>query len=83
LSWQGYSDVGRHPLTYMVTDASASGDAAHVVMPHVHRRSFAVERWLLGTHHGAIRRHQLDYYLDDFMFRFTRRAIAGCSSIGR
>ena len=31
------------------------------------------KRWLLGTHQGAVRPKQLDYYLDEFTFRFNRR----------
>ena len=27
----------------------------------------------MGTHHGAVRREHLDYYLDEFTFRFNRR----------
>jgi hypothetical protein len=30
-------------------------------------------RRLLGTHQGAVRPQQLDYYLDEFTFRFNRR----------
>jgi hypothetical protein len=71
--WQGYFDVGRHPFTHVVTNLSASGDPAHVVMPHVHRVASLVQRWLLGTHQGAISHYQLDYYLDEFTFRFNRR----------
>ena len=71
--WQGYFDVGRHPFTHVVTNLSASGDPAHVVMPHVHRVASLVQRWLLGTHQGAISHDQLDYYLDEFTFRFNRR----------
>jgi hypothetical protein len=29
--------------------------------------------WLLGTHQGAVSHDQLDYYLDEFTFRFNRR----------
>ena len=32
-----------------------------------------LKRWLLGTHHGAIDPTHLDYYLDEFVFRFNRR----------
>lgn len=32
-----------------------------------------VKRWVLGTHQGAISHAHLDYYLDEFTFRFTRR----------
>ena len=71
--WQGYFDVGRHPFAHVVTNLSAAGDPAHVVMPHVHRVASLVQRWLLGTHQGAISHAQLDYYLDEFTFRFNRR----------
>jgi hypothetical protein len=32
-----------------------------------------LKRWLLGTHQGAVSRAHLDYYLDEFTFRFNRR----------
>ena len=44
-----------------------------MVLPHVHRVASLVQRWLLGTHQGAISHDQLDYYLDEFTFRFNRR----------
>ncbi len=28
---------------------------------------------MMGTHHGAVQPGQLDYYLDEFVFRFNRR----------
>ena len=43
-------------------------------MPRVHRVSSLLKRWLLGTHQGAVRPQQLDYYLDEFAFRFNRRS---------
>jgi hypothetical protein len=42
----------------------------HVVMPRARRISSLLKRWLLGTHQGAVRPHQLGYYLDEFSFRF-------------
>ena len=33
-----------------------------------------LKRWLLGTHQGAIGHAHLDYYLDEFTFRFNRRS---------
>jgi transposase-like protein len=47
--------------------------AAHTSMPGVHRVASLIKRWLLGTHHGAVQPEQLDYYLDEFVFRFNRR----------
>jgi len=46
---------------------------ATTAMPRVHRISSLLKRWLLGTHHGAVRASHLDYYLDEFTFRFNRR----------
>ena len=48
-------------------------DPAHVSMPGVHRVASLLKRWLLGTHQGAVQPTQLDYYLDEFTFRFNRR----------
>lgn len=49
---------------------------AHESMPGVHRVAALLHRWLLGTHHGAVQPGQLDYYLDEFVFRFNRRSSA-------
>ena len=32
-----------------------------------------LKRWLMGTHQGAVNHKYLDYYLDEFTFRFNRR----------
>ena len=41
--------------------------------PRVHRVISLLKRWLLGTHQGAVGHEYLDYYLDEFTFRFNRR----------
>ena len=46
---------------------------AHVSLPGVHRVASLIQRWLLGTHQGAVQPAKLDYYLDEFVFRFNRR----------
>jgi hypothetical protein len=71
--WQGYFDIGRYRFAHVVTNVSATGDPAHVALPHVHLVSSLVKRWMLGTHQGAVSHAQLDYYLDEFTFRFNRR----------
>ena len=43
------------------------------MLPRVHRVASLLKRWLLGTHQGAVSREHLDYYLDEFTFRFNRR----------
>jgi hypothetical protein len=39
----------------------------------VHRVASLLKRWLLGTHQGSVTLEHLDYYLDEFTFRFNRR----------
>jgi ribosomal protein L37AE/L43A len=43
------------------------------LLPRVHRVVSLLKRWLLGTHQGAVGHEYLDYYLDEFAFRFNRR----------
>ena len=52
---------------------SGSSTPAHVSMAGVHRVSALLKRWLLGTYQGAVRAKHLDYYLDEYTFRFNRR----------
>ena len=49
------------------------GESAEAVLPRVHRVASPLKRWLLGTHQGGVSREHLDYYLDEFTFRFNRR----------
>jgi len=71
--WSGYKGLGKKGYNHKVVNISASGDPAHVVMPRVHRVASQLDRWWLGIHQGAIRPEHLDYYLDEFTFRFNRR----------
>ena len=71
--WNGYNGLRRAGFRHHPTNVAASGDPAHVAMPRVHRVASLLKRWLLGTHHGGVRARQLDFYLDEFVFRFNRR----------
>ena len=42
-------------------------------LPGCPRVASRLKRWLLGPHQEAVRPKQLDYYLDEFTFRFNRR----------
>ena len=42
-------------------------------MPNAHLVASLIKRWWLGTHPGGISKEHLDYYLDEFTFRFNRR----------
>jgi transposase-like protein len=50
-----------------------SGRQAHEMLPGVHRVASLLKRWLAGTLHHGISHSHLDYYLDEFTFRFNRR----------
>jgi len=49
---------------------------ASELLPRVHQVVSLLKRWLLGTHQGAVGPAHLDYYLDEFTFRFNRRTSA-------
>ena len=52
---------------------STSPEPAHELMPSVHNVASLLKRWLMGTLQGGIQKRHLDYYLDEFTFRFNRR----------
>jgi transposase-like protein len=49
------------------------GDAA-LRLPGIHLVFSLAKRWLLGPHHGAVSEKHLPAYLDEYVFRFNRRA---------
>ena len=71
--WKGYNGINKLGYKHRVNNISDSGDPAHVVMPRVHRIASLLDRWWLGIHQGAIRPSHLEYYLDEYTFRFNRR----------
>jgi transposase-like protein len=69
--YQGLNQLGyRHEVSKL---QGQPVNAATQLLPRVHRVAALLKRWLLGTHQGAIAPTQLDYYLDEFTFRFNRR----------
>jgi len=71
--WGGYNSLSKHNYMHNRTVLSDSGDPAHIAMPSVHRIAALLKRWLLGIHQGAVSGKHLDYYLDEYTFRFNRR----------
>ena len=71
--WSGYNGLTKHSYIHSRTVLSNSEDPAHVAMPAVHQIASLLKRWLLGIHQGAIRGKYLEYYLDEYTFRFNRR----------
>lgn len=73
-AWAGYADLAEHGYQHRRTSLRATGDPPHTIMPRVHRVVALLDRWWLGTYQGAISDRHLDYYLDEFTFRFNRRS---------
>jgi transposase-like protein len=71
--WVGYDDLGNVGFTHIQTSISSTGDPAHVHLPGVHLVASHLKRWLMGTHQGAVSVRQVDWYLDEFVFRWNRR----------
>jgi len=71
--WEGYDGLKGHGYTHKARVIRGSGKTASVLLPRVHRVASLLKRWLLGTHQGGVSRDHLDYYLDEFTFRFNRR----------
>lgn len=71
-SWNGYNKVTTVGYSHeIVRTSSMVGDE---VLPLCHRVASLCKRWLLGTFQGSAGRSNLQYYLDEYTFRFNRRA---------
>ena len=70
-AYRGLEALGyEHDITVLLNKGR---NAASRLLPRVHRIAALLKRWLLGTHQGAVSREHLDYYLDEYTFRFNRR----------
>ena len=75
-SWLGYSPLDAKSSSYVhrTTFLRGKKKSPSELMPRVHRVASLLKRWLLGTHQGAVSHEHLEYYLDEFTFRFNRRS---------
>ena len=71
--WRGYSRLNTLNYEHDVVNLSRSDEMASELLPYAHRVASLLKRWLLGTHQGVVGGKHLDYYLDEFTFRFNRR----------
>jgi len=72
--WAGYARLAEKGYRHRVKNISRTNKAAHELLPSTHRVASLLKRWLLGTHQGAVSHEHVDYYLDEFTFRFNRRS---------
>ena len=69
--WDGYGGLVKSGYDRQVVRTSAV--VGENLLPRANRVASLLQRWLLGTHQGAVAHSHLDYYLDEFVFRFNRR----------
>lgn len=72
-AWSGYSPLKNKEYVHEVKNISKSDKNADELLPKVHLIISLVKRWLLGTHQGAVSEKHIQYYLDEYSFRFNRR----------
>jgi transposase-like protein len=71
--WEGYTGLDARGYRHHITILKHKKNAASDLLPRVHRVVSLLKRWLMGVHQGAVSPEHLDYYLDEFTFRFNRR----------
>ena len=71
--WAGYDPLEGIGYGHDITFLKGKKESASELMPRVHRIASLLKRWILGTHQGAVSHEHLEYYLDEFTFRFNRR----------
>lgn len=71
--WKGYNGLQSCGYRHQIIVVSRHRESASELLPRVHRVVSLLKRWLMGTHQGAVSHEHLDYYLDEFTFRFNRR----------
>jgi len=69
--WRGYGGLDR--LGYRRQIVRSDAEVGENLLPLANRVASLLKRWLLGTHQGAVSATHLDYYLDEYTFRFNRR----------
>ena len=71
-AWTGYSQLKRKGYLHVVQNQTIASNQEEM-LPHVHRVSGLLKRWLLGTHQNFASPERLQKYLDEFTFRYNRR----------
>lgn len=69
--WRGCGGLRAPGSLHAVVRATAI--VGEHLRPRAPRVASRLPRWLLGTHQGAVAHSHLDYYRDEFTFRFHRR----------
>jgi len=69
--WEGYGGLSSFGYTHTIIRETA--EVGKNLLLLANSVTSLLKRWLLGTHQGKPSPSHLDYYLDEFVFRFNRR----------
>ena len=70
--WPSYNGLSKKGYKHEVQKSTVK-DETEEVLPNVHRIASLLKRWLLGTHQSYLNKNKLEYYLDEYVFRYNRR----------
>lgn len=70
--WRGFGGLAEAGYRHVVVPKE--GGPGATALPMVNRVTDLIGHWLQKSHQVAIRPSYLDYYLDEFTFRFNRRS---------
>lgn len=69
--WASYSNVEK--LGYRHSPTKSETVDPDELLPRINTVTALLKRWLLGTLHGRLDQKHMDYYFEEFVFRFNRR----------
>lgn len=70
--WAGYTDLTKMKYIREIHTNKTLQDGEEL-LPYVHIIASLLKRWLLGTHQNFTSPVKLNYYLNEFVFRYNRR----------
>ncbi len=71
-AWKGYSSIDPQHYRHSPINASKTPDKDSI-LPGVHLVASLVKRLMLGTFQGRYAPEHLQFYMDEYVFRFNRR----------
>ena len=70
--WTGYNDIKKLGYSHQIQKPTTIEDGEEI-LPNIHRIASLLKRWLLGTHQSYLNKNKMEYYLDEYVFRYNRR----------
>jgi len=70
--WKSYSNLKKNGYEHIILTHSEL-EPGYDPTPKVHQVASLLKRWLFGTHQGGQQFSHIQYYLDEYTFRFNRR----------